>query len=63
MLSDTATLEPFDPELFGGERRLRFGSATGRSGARQLLERVDVEPDEETVERYLEMLAANGPVQ
>ena len=63
MLSDTATLEPFDPERFGGERRLLFGSATGTSGARQLLERVGVEPDEETVEDYLELLATNGPVR
>lgn len=63
MLSDTATLEPFDPERFGGERRLLFGSATGTSGARQLLERLGVEPDEETVEEFLAVLAANGPVR
>jgi len=29
MLSDPATLEPFDPAAFGGERRLVFGTATG----------------------------------
>ncbi len=63
MLSDTATLEPFDPERFGGERRLLFGAATGAGAARQLLRRVNVEPEEATVERYLELLAANGPVR
>lgn len=62
MLSNTDTLEPFDPESFGGERRLIFGSATGTGGALRLLERADIEPDEEAVERYMEVLAANGPV-
>jgi len=28
MLSDPATLEPFDPAAFGGERRLVFGKPT-----------------------------------
>jgi isopropylmalate/homocitrate/citramalate synthase len=63
MLSNPDTLEPFDPAAFGGERRLIFGAATGSGGARRLLERVDIELDEETIERYLEVLAANGPVR
>lgn len=63
MLSDPDTLEPFDPASFGGERRLIFGSATGTGAARRLLKRADIESDEETVERYLEVLAANGPVR
>jgi len=63
MLSDTATLEPFDPERFGGERRLLFGAATGTGAARQLLGRVGVEQDQTTVERYLKPLESNGPLR
>lgn len=62
MLSDPATLEPFDPELFGGQRRLRFGKATGESSARGLLHRAGIEPGEETVSAYLGKLAAEGPL-
>lgn len=62
MLSNPDSLEPFNPATFGGERRLIFGSNTGTGGARQLLERAGVDPDEETVESYLEALAANGPL-
>lgn len=62
MLADPATLEPFDPELFGGQRRLVFGKPTGESGARQLLQRAGIEPDDDTVEAYLDALAAEGPI-
>ena len=62
MLSNPDTLEPFDPASFGGERQLIFGSATGSAGARQLLERTDIDPDEETIEQYLDVLEAKGPV-
>lgn len=62
MLSNPSTLEPFDPATFGGERRLIFGSATGSGGARRLLEQAGVEADEETIERFLDDLAANGPL-
>lgn len=62
MLADPATLEPFDPERFGGERRLVFGTPTGASGARRLLERAGIDPDEETVTAYLDALADEGPL-
>jgi isopropylmalate/homocitrate/citramalate synthase len=62
MLSDSATLEPFDPGRFGGERRLVFGKPTGEGGARRLLERADIDPDGETVAAYLDALAAAGPL-
>jgi isopropylmalate/homocitrate/citramalate synthase len=62
ILSDPATLEPFDPGLFGGERRLVFGEPTGKSSGRQLLQRVGVEPNENTVTAFLERLAAEGPL-
>ena len=62
MLSDSATLEPFDPGRFGGERRLVFGKPTGEGGARRLLERADVDPDGETLAAYLDTLAAAGPL-
>ena len=62
MLSEPATLEPFDPARFGGERRLVFGKPTGKSSARQLLERAGVEPTEATISTYLDSLAAEGPV-
>lgn len=62
MLSDPATLEPFDPELFGGQRRLIFGKPTGESSARHLLQRAGTDPDAETVTAYLDTLAAKGPL-
>ena len=62
MLADSATLEPFDPERFGGQRRLVFGKPTGASSARRLLERAGIEPDEETMTAYLDALAAEGPL-
>jgi isopropylmalate/homocitrate/citramalate synthase len=62
MLSDSATLEPFDPGRFGGERRLVFGKPTGEGGARRLLERADIDLDGETVAAYLDALAAAGPL-
>ncbi|WP_254536276.1 LeuA family protein [Halomarina litorea] len=63
MLRDPATLEPYDPGRFGGERRLVFGRKTGRGGARQVLERADVDADDETVEAFRESLAAAGPLE
>jgi len=62
MLSDPATLEPFDPALFGGQRRLVFGHPTGEGSARELLARAGVDADDETVAAYLDRLAAEGPL-
>ncbi len=62
MLSDPATLEPFDPKLFGGQRRLVFGKPTGKSGARHLLQQAGIEPDSETIVAYLNALATEGPL-
>lgn len=62
MLGDPATLEPFDPATFGGERRLVFGDATGNDGARKLLERAGVETDDETVSAFTSTLSAHGPL-
>lgn len=62
MLSDPATLESFDPSLFGGERQLVFGKPTGKGGARQLLELVGIDPDEETITTYLDTLSREGPL-
>ena len=62
MLSDPATLEPFDPARFGGERRLVFGRATGRDGARKLLKRAGVEPTDERVSSFTATLADRGPL-
>jgi isopropylmalate/homocitrate/citramalate synthase len=62
MLRDPAAFEPFDPETFGGERRLVFGAGSGRGSARALLERAGVDPTEERVSRLLDLLAERGPV-
>jgi isopropylmalate/homocitrate/citramalate synthase len=61
-LEEPSTFEPFDPERFGGRRRLRFGNATTPRGAELLLERAGAATDEEAVDRLLERLAATGPV-
>lgn len=58
MLDDPCTFEPFDPERFGGERRLLFGASTGQGAARRLLERADRDPTEDRIRRLLERLAA-----
>lgn len=64
MLEDPETFEPYDPETFGGERRLLFGTQTGREAAKQLLERADTEPTEELVDELLERLAeTDEPVE
>jgi isopropylmalate/homocitrate/citramalate synthase len=63
MLSDPATLEPFDPSAFGGERRLVFGKSTGRDGARKLLERASIEADDATVSAFKSALADRGPLE
>lgn len=62
MLTEPSTFEPFDPEEFGGERRLIFGTGTGRGGAVKLLERADVTPTDEVVGEYLDRLAERGPL-
>jgi len=63
MLKDPATLEPYDPAVFGGERRLFFGAATGREGARLLLERAGREPTDEAVSALQTRLADGGPLE
>lgn len=56
MLDEPSTFEPFDPARFGGNRRLLFGNATGRSAARRLLERSDRQATEGRIERLVERL-------
>lgn len=64
MLADPATFEPFDPGRFGGERRLTFGSASGRGAARRLLERAGRPSTEDRVARLLEDLhSADGVLE
>jgi len=62
MLSDPATLEPFDPATFGDARRLVFGTPTGEGSARKLLQRAGIDPDDDTVSAYLDALAEEGPL-
>jgi isopropylmalate/homocitrate/citramalate synthase len=62
MLREPSTFEPFDPALFGGERRLVFGAGSGQGSARALLERAGLEPTDERVERLLNLLAERGPL-
>ncbi|MWG36290.1 LeuA family protein [Halomarina oriensis] len=62
MLTDPATMEPYAPDRFGGERHLVFGAGTGESGARKLLERAGVSTSEERVTAYREALADRGPL-
>lgn len=57
MLDDPATFEPFDPAVFGGERRLLFGAASGRGVAKRLLKRADREVTDERVDAMLGALA------
>jgi len=59
MLSDPGTFEPFDPAIFGGERTLLFGAATGESGAGALLEQADIEADPAV---FLDLLEREGPL-
>lgn len=64
MLDDPATFEPYDPEAFGGERRLLFGAHTGRGAAERLLERADREPTDELIDALLDRFAeAEEPVE
>lgn len=63
MLSDPGVMEPFDPARFGGSRTLLFGEATGRTGARRLLERVGRDPTDELVEALIRGLADRGPLE
>ena len=62
MLDEASTFEPFDPSKFGGERTLIFGKGTGRGGARKLLKQIGIEPIEETIDRFLELLVEHGPI-
>jgi len=62
MLRDPGTFEPFDPATFGGERRLVFGGGSGRGSARALLERGGVEPTDGRIERLLDVLTEEGPL-
>lgn len=63
MLEEPSTFEPFDPARYGGQRELVFGEGTGRQGARRLLERAGIEPTEDRIEAFLDVLAANGPIE
>lgn len=63
MLNDPSVFEPFAPARFGGERNLLFGSGTGRSSARTLLERAGVEPTDERIEELLSALDEEGPLE
>ncbi len=63
MLSDPATLEPFDPSRFGGGRTLLFGSSTGKDGARKVLERAGVQADEAAVASFTALLGDEGPLE
>lgn len=56
MLDDPATFEPYDPNTFGGERRLLFGAQTGGGAAKRLLERAGKEPTEEAIDGLLDRL-------
>lgn len=62
MLNDPNVFEPFDPTRFGGERCLLFGSGTGQSSARALLERAGVEPTDERIDELLLSLDKEGPL-
>lgn len=62
MLEEPSLFEPFDPARFGGKRTLVFGEGTGRGGARKILERAGVEPTEERVEAFRELLTERGPM-
>lgn len=63
MLDEPSVFEPFNPNRFGGERRLLFGANTGRTGAEKLLERAGIDPTEERVTDFLERLAAEGDLE
>lgn len=62
MLKEPSLFEPFDPARFGGRRTLVFGEGTGRGAARKLLERAGVAMTDEAVDRFIELLAAEGPL-
>lgn len=63
MLDDPSVFESFDPERFGGERRLLFGAGTGRTGARKLLERAGIRPTDEQLAEFADMLSRRGPLE
>lgn len=62
MLHEPSVFEPFDPHIFGGSRELLFGKGTGTAGASTLLSRAGIEPTEQRVEKFLELLADEGPM-
>lgn len=53
MLDEPAVYEAFDPEAFGGERRLLFGPSSGRGAARRLLVRAGADPTDDDVDEFL----------
>jgi isopropylmalate/homocitrate/citramalate synthase len=63
MLHDPSVFEPFSPARFGGERRLLFGSATGRASARSLLQCADIEPTDDRIDELLSALDEEGPLE
>jgi isopropylmalate/homocitrate/citramalate synthase len=63
MLDEPAVFEPYDPSDFGGQRRLLFGAGTGRTGARKLLLRANVESTDERVTEFLDALGERGPLE
>jgi isopropylmalate/homocitrate/citramalate synthase len=63
MLDDPSVFEPFAPACFGGERRLLFGTGTGRASARILLQRADIEPTDERIDELLSTLNEEGPLE
>lgn len=62
MLEEPSVFEPFNPNEFGGNRRLVFGGGTGQAGARKLLERAGIEPTDDRVDEFQDVLSDQGPV-
>lgn len=62
MMDEPKVFEPFDPSKFGGHRELIFGKDSGKKAAKKLLEAEDAEVSEENIERLLELLEMNGPL-
>lgn len=63
MLENPSTFEPYDPLRFGGERRLLFGSQTGRGGAQKILEKACIEPTNERIGIFREALTESEPLE
>jgi isopropylmalate/homocitrate/citramalate synthase len=54
MLRDTATFEPFSPELVGGARRYVLGKHSGRAAVRWALQEAGIRPEEELLGQCLQ---------